>query len=259
MTETSASPDTRRVIVVTGAASGIGRGTVLHFAGLGWRVVGLDRDAAGLAELAALLPRADALMVTCDVGREAQVRRAFAKVARWADGIDCLVNNAGIADPYCGPLETLALADWQRWIDASLTAAFLCSRAALALLRTREGASIVNIASTRALQSEPESFAYAAAKGGLCSLTHAMAISLGPQVRVNAVLPGWIETGPWQPAARRSEPAHSVADKAQHPVGRVGEVRDIAEAIAWLADAGFVTGQQIVVDGGMTRRMIYAE
>lgn len=232
---------------------------MLHFAALGWRVVGLDLDGEGLAELAAMLPRSDALTVLCDVGRESQVRRAFARIAAWTDGIDCLVNNAGIANPYCGPLDKLALADWQRWIDASLTAAFLCSREALGLLRARDGASIVHVASTRALQSEPESFAYAAAKGGLCSLTHAMAVSLGPELRVNAVLPGWIETGPWQSGDRRREPAQSEQDKAQHPVGRVGEVRDIAETIAWLADAGFVTGQQIVVDGGMTRKMIYAQ
>jgi len=189
------------------------------------------------------------------------VARAFARIADWApDGIDCLVNNAGIADPHCGPLEDLTLKAWQVWLDSSLTAAFLCSRAALPLLRRRAGASVVNIASTRAVQSEPDTYAYAAAKGGLCALTHAMAVSLGPQVRVNAVLPGWIETGPWQRADRAHEPDHRPIDCAQHPAGRVGTVQDIATTIAWLAspDAGFVTGQQIVVDGGMTAKMIYA-
>lgn len=249
-------------IVITGAGAGIGRGTALHFAALGWRVVALDRDAKALKELGAMLPREQGLTIACDVGREKPVARAFARIAAWAgDGIDCLVNNAGIADPYCGPLEDLALADWQRWIDASLTAAFLCSRAALPLLQRRSGASVVNIASTRALQSEPDTYAYAAAKGGLCALTHAMAVGLGPKVRVNAVLPGWIETGPWQRADRARAADHRPIDEAQHPAGRVGTVQDIATTIAWLArpDAGFVTGQQIVVDGGMTRKMIYAE
>lgn len=249
-------------IVITGAGAGISRGTALHFAALGWRVVALDRDAKALKELGAMLPRGQGLTIACDVGREKPVARAFARIAAWAgDGIDCLVNNAGIADPYCGPLEDLALADWQRWIDASLTAAFLCSRAALPLLQRRSGASVVNIASTRALQSEPDTYAYAAAKGGLCALTHAMAVGLGPKVRVNAVLPGWIETGPWQRTDLARAADHRPIDEAQHPAGRVGTVQDIATTIAWLAspDAGFVTGQQIVVDGGMTRKMIYAE
>ncbi len=249
-------------IVITGAGAGIGRGTALHFAAFGWRVVALDRDAKALKELGAMLPRGQGLTIACDVGREKPVARAFARIAAWAgDGIDCLVNNAGIADPYCGPLEDLALADWQRWIDASLTAAFLCSRAALPLLQRRSGASVVNIASTRALQSEPDTYAYAAAKGGLCALTHAMAVGLGPKVRVNAVLPGWIETGPWQRTDLARAADHRPIDEAQHPAGRVGTVQDIATTIAWLAspDAGFVTGQQIVVDGGMTRKMIYAE
>lgn len=250
-----------KTIAITGGGAGIGRATALHFHGLGWRVAVLDTDVDALAELAELLPKARCLTVRCDVGKEAQVKRAFERIGKWlGDGpLTCLVNNAGIADPYCGPLEHLALADWQRWIDASLTAAFLCSRAALPLLRRAEGASIVNVSSTRALMSEPETFAYAAAKGGLDALTHAMAVSLGPDVRVNAVLPGWIETGPWQKEAERSEPHHARADRKQHPAGRIGRAEDIAEAIAWLVGAGFVTGQRIVVDGGMTVKMIYAE
>lgn len=251
---------TGSTILITGAGNGIGRGTALHFHFLGWRVIALDRDGDALAELAALLPAESCLTITADCGQEADVVAAFAKVAQWLgdDPLTCLVNNSGIADPICGPLEDLQLADWQRWIDASLTAAFLCSRAALPLLRRAEGASIVNISSTRALQSEPDTYAYAAAKGGVDALTHAMAVSLGPEVRVNAIRPGWIETGPWQKAGEREEPEHSAADREQHPVGRVGEVADIAQAIEYLSGAGFVTGQQLVVDGGMTRRMIYA-
>lgn len=249
-----------RTIAITGGGAGIGRAIALHFHAQGWRVAVLDTDPDALAEIRDLLPKTSCLTLRCDVGKEAPVRRAFARMATWLgdDPLTCLVNNAGIADPYCGPLEDLALADWQRWIDASLTAAFLCTRAALPHLRRGEGASIVNMSSTRALTSEADTFAYSAAKGGLDALTHSMAVSLGPEVRVNAVLPGWIETGPWQKEAARSEPRHSQADREQHPVGRVGRPEDIAEAIAWLVDAGFVTGQRIVVDGGMTARMIYA-
>lgn len=248
-------------VVVTGAGAGIGRAILMHFFGLGWRVVGLEKDQAALAELRAALPQGDALLIESDVGDEAAVKSAFAEIAKWlgADPLTALVNNAGLADPYCGPLEDLALKDWQAWIDASLTAAFLCSRASLPLLRRREGASIINISSTRALMSEPETFAYAAAKGGLDAFTHAMAVSLGPDIRVNSIRPGWIETGAWQKAADREEPKHSKRDREQHPVGRVGKPEDIGEAVEWLIGAGFVTGQAIAIDGGMTVKMIYAE
>lgn len=248
-------------IVITGGGAGIGRAVTLHFHGLGWKVAALDIDEAALGELADLLPGERCLTVCCDVGKEAQVKRAFARIGDWLGDapLTCLVNNAGIADPYCGPLEDLTLGDWSKWIDASLTAAFLCTREALPLLRRAEGASVVNISSTRSLMSEPDSFAYAAAKGGLDALTHAMAVSLGPAIRVNAVLPGWIETGPWHKQAESEEPAHSQRDREQHPAGRVGRPEDIADAIEWLAGAGFVTGQRIVVDGGMTVKMIYAE
>ena len=183
------------------------------------------------------------------------------RLSEWLDGapLTCLVNNAGIADPYARPLEDLSLADFQSWIDASLTAAFLCSRSCLPFLRRGEGGSIVNISSTRAVMSEPDCFGYAAAKGGLDALTHAMAVSLGPDIRVNAIRPGWIETGPWQKSAERTHPDHRAVDREQHPVGRIGEPQDIALAVEYLHTAGFVTGQHLNVDGGMTVKMIYED
>jgi len=92
-------------------------------------------------------------------------------------------------------------------------------------------------------------------------MTHALSVSLGPEIRVNAICPGWIETGPWKKAAQRREARHSKADRSQHPAGRVGTPEDIAAAVAFLAsaEAGFITGQHLVIDGGMTRRMIYVE
>ncbi|QWC56898.1 SDR family oxidoreductase [Erythrobacter sp. 3-20A1M] len=249
----------RKSIVITGGGAGIGRASALHFHGLGWCVAALDKDGDALAELAGLLPASDCLTLECDVGVEDEVEQAFAAIGDWLDDapLTCLVNNAGIADPYAGPLEDLALDKWQAWIDASLTGAFLCSRAAVKLLRRAEGASIVNISSTRAVMSEPESFAYAAAKGGVDALTHAMAVSLGPDIRVNAIRPGWIETRDWQKEAEREDPNHRAKDREQHPAGRVGRPQDIAEAIEYLAGAGFVTGQHVNVDGGMTVKMIY--
>lgn len=256
----NASP---RTAIVTGGAQGIGRATAEHFLKQGWRVAAFDKDEAALEELASAWPDLPLFVQICDVGNEGQVHEAFVALRRWqadnrATSLDLLVNNAGIADPVSGPIEELSLEKWQGWIDASLTAAFLCSRAAVPALRAANGA-IVNIASTRAIQSEPDCEAYAAAKGGLVALTHAMAISLGPDIRVNAVLPGWIETGPWQKNGAQTHPDHSDKAKAQHPVGRIGMPHDIAATIEFLAsaNAGFITGQTMTVDGGMTRKMIY--
>lgn len=255
-----------KAIAITGAAQGIGRAIALHFAGLGWRVAALDRDGDALAELAALAPADRLLTCECDVGNELAVKNAFAEIADWLGDrpLACLVNNAGLADPYCGPIEDLALADWQAWIDASLTAAFLCSRAAVPLLRaghdaTGEAGSIINISSTRAAMSEPETFGYTAAKGGVDALTHALAVSLGPAIRVNAIRPGWIETRDWQKQSAREPVKHRPKDKAQHPAGRVGRPQDIARAVEYLCDASFVTGQHLTIDGGMSVKMIYAQ
>ena len=143
----------------------------------------------------------------------------------------------------------LALREWNRRIGVNLTGPYLMAKHCASHLQRRRGA-IVNIASTRALQSEPDTEAYAAAKAGLVGLTHALAISLGPEVRANCVSPGWIARS----ALRKK-------DHAQHPVGRAGRGEDIAEIVAYLLSeaAGFVTGQNFVVDGGMTRKMIYVE
>lgn len=248
-----------QTILITGGANGIGRATAMHFHGLGWQVIGLDTDTEALAELRGALPRESALFLSCDVGRESEVRNAFERIAEWLGEcpLDCLVNNAGIADPVTGPLEELELAEWQTWIDASLTGAFLVTRASLAFLRRSACASIANISSTRAVMSEPDTFAYTAAKGGLDALTHSLAVSLGPRIRANAIRPGWIETGPWQKEGKRSHPEHRPKDREQHPVGRIGRPEDIAEAVAYLHAAGFVTGQHLNIDGGMTAKMIY--
>ena len=252
-----------KIAIVTGGAQGIGRAIIHHFLEKGWRAVALDKDSEAVEDLRGAYPGKPLLAIACDVGKEDAVGRAFEDIAEWQEGepagIDLLVNNAGIATPYAGPIEELSFADWQAWIDASLTSAFLCARAFVPGLKRRKGA-IVNIASTRAVMSEPNSEPYASAKGGLLALTHALAISLGPDVRVNAVLPGWIETGPWQKASERNEnPEHRDVDRQQHPVGRIGKPEDIAAAVDYLSgeQSGFVTGQHFAVDGGMTVKMIY--
>lgn len=255
-----------KTAIVTGGAQGIGRGIVERLLGDGWAVAALDLDAAALRELADAHAPHPLFTQQTDVGDEASVRDAYAALAAWQKdrgqpvSLALLVSNAGLADPVSGPIEKLSLASWHKWQDSHLTGAFLMTRAAIPLLRAAKG-SIALIASTRALQSEPDTEAYAAAKGGLVALAHALAISLGPDIRINAILPGWIETGPWAKSSKRQAPDHRPIDRDQHPAGRVGTPEDIAATVAFLASdgAGFITGQQIVVDGGMTRKMIYAD
>jgi NAD(P)-dependent dehydrogenase (short-subunit alcohol dehydrogenase family) len=224
-----------KVALVTGGARGIGRATALLLAGRGYRVAIAD------------LQESDFFFVKTDVAREPAVRNCIRRVVKEFGRLDALVNNAGLTGPDDGPIEKLSLARWERRIGVNLTGAFLMAKHALPHLRRARGA-IVNIASTRALQSERDTEAYAASKGGLVALTHALALSLGPDVRANCVSPGWISHEP----VRRK-------DHAQHPVGRVGVAQDVAELVAYLLSdaAGFVTGQNFVIDGGMTRKMIY--
>jgi NAD(P)-dependent dehydrogenase (short-subunit alcohol dehydrogenase family) len=250
-----------RVVLVTGGAQGLGRGIAQAVLGAGGRVAigDLDRD-AGRATLAEWGVGDRARFFVLDVAREASVRRVVERTLSHFGRLDGLVNNAGLAEPHVGALDTLGLDDWHRYIDGHLTGAFLCCKHALPALREARGA-IVNIASSRALQSEPHTEPYAAAKGGLVALTHALAVSEGPAVRANAISPGWVPTEAWQKPASRHTPKLRKKDHAQHPVGRVGEPQDIGQlAVYLLSDAaGFVTGQTIVADGGMTRKMQYAE
>jgi len=221
--------------IVSGGAGLIGSGVCTALLGEGWEVASFD-----------LKPGLDGVRsIVCDVADEDSVAAAFAELD-WSE-LDLLINNAGITSPDRGPMAQLSLADWRKVTDSHLTGAFLMSRAVIPLLT--DGASIVHMVSTRAFMSEPNTEAYAASKGALVALTHAMAISLGPKIRVNAIAPGWISDG---------EGLRDV-DHAQHPVGRVGRASDIADAVLYLAGAGFVTGQMLTLDGGMSRKMIYAE
>jgi NAD(P)-dependent dehydrogenase (short-subunit alcohol dehydrogenase family) len=233
--------DGGKVALVTGGARGIGAAIAARLARDGYRVVVADREA----------PPAHGAgrYVACDVSDAAAVAGLLETIRATEGRLDALVCNAGIM--IRKPVEELTLAEWSAVIGTNLTSTFLLIRAAAGLLRAARGA-VVTIASTRAHMSEPDTEAYAASKGGLVALTHALAISLGPEVRVNCISPGWIHT---KGAAPRPE------DHADHPAGRVGVAEDIAALAAFLLgpDAGFVTGAEFVADGGMTRKMIYRD
>lgn len=256
------SPEQRpRVALVTGAARGIGRTIARSLLQAGYRVHAIDSDTEALDGMYAGLDstlQAECRVSPADVSRESDVARCVAAIRADTGRLDLLINNAGIADPFNAPIESLALADWQRVIDVNLTGFFICAKHSTPLLRGA-GGSIVNMASTRAYQSEPHSEAYAASKGGIIALTHALAISLGPQVRVNAIAPGWIDVRDEQAGGETPEPLRAI-DHEQHPAGRVGRAADIARLVVYLASpqAQFITGQTWTVDGGMTRHMIYA-
>jgi NAD(P)-dependent dehydrogenase (short-subunit alcohol dehydrogenase family) len=251
-----------KVAAVTGGAQGIGRAITYEFARAGYAVSILDpaADAGGeaLEKIRAL--GSIGTFVAGDTGSKADIDAWLAKTASTLGCPDVLVNNAGISRNK--PFLALSVDDFDRVIAVNLRGAFLCSQnAAQRMVERGRGGAIVNIASTRAFMSEPNTEAYTASKGGIAALTHAMAISLGPHgIRVNAISPGWIETRDWQYSARAAQPQHSERDREQHPVGRVGKPEDIAEACLFLAEnAAFITGQNLIVDGGMTVKMIYEE
>ncbi len=229
----------RRAALVTGAARGIGAGIAARLAADGFRVVAADLNAAPAP--------AGGRAVVCDVGEQADVIRLVAEIAAKEGRLDALICNAGIM--IRKKVSALSVGEWSRVLATNLTSAFLLVREAEALLRAARGA-VVTIASTRAHMSEPDTEAYAASKGGLLALTHALAVSLAPAIRVNCISPGWIFTKGEAPNA---------ADHAQHPAGRVGTVADVAALASYLVgeESGFVTGAEFVIDGGMTRKMIY--
>ena len=226
---------TRMVAVVTGGARGIGAAIVDRIRGEGGTAVVVD-ECPGEGFFVA------------DLADPTVVARTCAALVAAHPKIDLLVNDAGIGGRWV-PLAEQTLDDWDRVIAVNLRAAYLMTQGLLGAL---EGGCVVNVASTRALMSEPNTEAYAASKGGLVALTHALAASLAPRgIRVACVSPGWIETGDYE--------ALSPAAHAQHPAGRVGRPSDVADAVLYLAGAGFLTGANLVLDGGMTGRMRYVE
>ncbi len=246
--------------IITGGAQGIGKCTALFLLREGMNVVIADLDEeAGVecAEEYKAIGRVE--FIPTDVGQEASVENCVRRAVEIFGGVDALVNNAGIG--IHRKIEKLTLEEWNKVIGTNLTSCFLMVKYAIPHLRKNKG-GIVNIASLKGLQaveSEANTESYCASKGGIIALTHALAISQGPSVRVNCISPGWIITSEWR-QKRLSRPRElSAEDHNQHPVGRVGWPEDIAGMVRYLLsdEAGFITGQNFIVDGGMSKKMIY--
>jgi NAD(P)-dependent dehydrogenase (short-subunit alcohol dehydrogenase family) len=243
---------TGKVVIVTGAGRGIGRCTAVTYASEGAKVVVAEREEEAGAETARLISESggEACFIKTDVSIQEEVTAMVSRAAGMYGRIDIVVNNAGFGI-WKSPLD-LALEEWDAVISTNLRGVFLCAREAARFMKENGGGSVINIASTRAFMSEPGSEAYAASKGGVLALTHAMAASLAQYgIRVNCISPGWIETGDY--ATLRTE------DHSQHLSGRVGRPEDIARACLFLSSDGneFINGENIIIDGGMTRKMIY--
>lgn len=241
-----------RNVVVTGAASGIGRSVAGALAQAGARVALLDRDAEGVERAATALRAqgAFALAVTCDIASEAAVAEAGARVRRELGPAWGLVNNAGLLRP--GPLEDVSLADWNLVLSINLTGYLLCSREFGRDMLAAGGGSIVHIASISALHPQARSGAYSASKAGVLLMNQQLAAEWGPRgVRSNAICPGMIRTA--LSAAFYEVPGFEQARAAVTASRRVGEPQDIAEpALFLLSDrAAYVNGTQLVVDGGL--------
>lgn len=247
-----------RIVIVTGAGSGIGQGIALRFAAQGDRVVCADIDRAKAEATVAACAGSQHLAVACDVSDEHAVNGMVAATLARYERIDVLVNNAGIL--ISKPLHETSPAEWFTILNTNLTSVYYCSHAVLPGMLAKGSGSIINIASPHALATTTNIAAYAASKGGVVALTRQMAMDYGRRgVRTNCIVPGAIDT-----AMLRSDIAHgdgweaSLAGWAKvQPIGRVGYPDDIAKVAAWLAsdEAGFVLGATIHADGGMLAQL----
>ena len=242
----------KKICVITGGANGIGRCLVEKFIEHGFRVVFIDKDGDAGNRLAKQIGE-EVTFIHGDIADEAAITRFAKRVIDRFGSIHCLINNAAVSRR--GILSGCGFEDFTYVLRTGAVAPYMLAK----LFRDHfaSGASIINISSTRALMSGADTESYSAAKGAINALTHALAISLAGRVRVNAISPGWIDTSLFRhPFA---ESLHSDQDKGQHPARRVGRPEDIAALALFLAgeNAGFITGQNFIADGGMTAQMIY--
>ncbi|EWC43846.1 hypothetical protein DRE_07290 [Drechslerella stenobrocha 248] len=265
---------------ITGAARGIGRGLSRRLLSRGHRVFLLDANLIELTNTSSLLlstgiSQASFRTSHTDLSNRAAIAAAVDSARDFFAGrIDVLIHNA-FPTPHLWAdgatmtsTDTDILADWDRKLAVGLTAPFMLSRLCIPLLTAspHSPGTIIHMSSTRAHQAEPNHEAYSAVKAGLLGLTQSMAVSLGAQhkIRVNAISPGWIhveadENTTADEAGTRWEDGLTEQDHAWHPAGRVGKVGDVLKAVDFLVDSDFVTGTEIVLDGGVTKKMVYPE
>jgi NAD(P)-dependent dehydrogenase (short-subunit alcohol dehydrogenase family) len=240
-----------RVVVVTGAAKGIGEATARVFAREGAKVALLDVDDAA-AQLAERIENG-AKFFGCDVSRHDHVRTSIDAVARDLGEISVLVNNAGV-QTYGTCTETDEDL-WDRTINVNLKSQYLCAKFAIPSMLRRGGGVVVNLASVQAFVSQHNVAAYTTSKTAILGLTRSIAVDYAPQIRCVAVCPGTVDTPMLRNAIQESPNPQEVLDEcnAMHPVGRIGTPQEIAELILFLASdkAGFITGQPIRIDGGL--------
>ncbi|HAF47877.1 MAG TPA: NAD(P)-dependent oxidoreductase [Anaerolineaceae bacterium] len=246
-----------RILLITGAAGGIGQATVKVFAEAGWRVIGVDRK-----------PKYEdfpenGIYIQSDISLPEAMEEIYKKVEDFTDSLDAVVHNAGVQ--VAKPLIETTAEEWDMVMASNLRSVFLGAKLAYPLLKAKGGGAIVNVSSVHAVATSADIAAYAASKGGILALTRAMAIEFAKDdIRVNAILPGAVDTPMLRAGLGRGhlgdgdliERLENLARKTVN--GRIGQPEEIARAIYFLADntqSSFMTGQALVVDGGATARL----
>jgi hypothetical protein len=243
-----------KVVLVTGGANGIGREITKAYCEKGAKVIIADNDKEnGLKTETELRSKGyDVLFYNIDLKAPLEIEEMFKFIIKKYGKINILINNAGIGR--FKSLYEMTVNDWDEVINTNLRGTFIASREFAKYNKNTKYGRIINIASTRYLMSEPNTEAYSASKGGIVALTHALAITLSKEnITVNCISPGWIETGNYEELRP--------IDHEQHPSLRVGKPEDVARICLFLSDKDndFINGENIVVDGGMTKKMIYIE
>ncbi len=245
--------------VITGGTQGIGKAISLKLISEGVFVFILDNDPEAIKDFEDEISDVKLYnVILCDVANRHKLFRTLESILTQKPALKYLVNNAAISE--FKTLEELEPEEWDQIMAVNLTSYFLSAKYLASNLIASRG-SVVNLCSTRAFMSEPNNEAYSASKGGVFSLTHALAMSLQPNVRVNCISPGWIDVTSWKKRSKRKTPVWAEKHHLQHPAGRIGKPEDVAE-LCWflLSDqSDFITGQNFTVDGGMTKKMIYEE
>ncbi|KAB8138971.1 SDR family oxidoreductase [Gracilibacillus oryzae] len=233
-----------KAVIVTGGSNGIGEAVVKAYLAEGAFVINADKEEPAFHH-------ANLYYIKTDVSNPNDIEQLFSQIDNQFNQIDILINNAGISR--FSSFYDLTVEEWDQVINTNLRSVFLCSQAAARRMRNnKNGGSLVHIASTRAFMSEPDTESYAASKGGIYALTHALAMTLQEdRITSNSISPGWIETTNY-------DQLRSI-DHEQHPSNRVGNPEDIAKACLFLTNSSnnFINGENLTIDGGMTKKMIY--